>query len=118
MADDKNFVNVSGTLSRDCNAPTVTKTGRKVLFFSLTCTQGNYKTFVDCIAWNDNAEVIARNGKIGTHLEVLGTITRMKNAKTGVYDTKINITKVKEIGTQDSADTEFADYVNDDDVPF
>lgn len=90
-----------------------------MLFFIINSKKGNYSTYVDCIAWGENAETIARNGKAGTYIEVIGNATKMKNLKTNGYDVKLNVSKVKEIGgVQDQADSEFADYVNDDDVPF
>lgn len=89
-----------------------------MLFFIINSKKGNISTYVDCMAWGENAETISRNGKAGTHIEVIGSATKMKNLKTNGYDTKLNVSKVKEIGVQDQADSEFADYVNDDDVPF
>lgn len=119
MSDDKNYWNVSGTLLKDCNVPSVTKNGNKMLFFIINSKKGNFSTYVDCIAWGENAELIARNGKAGTHIEVIGNATKMKNLKTNGYDVKLNVTKVNEIDTQeDQADSDFADYVSDDDVPF
>lgn len=119
-----NIVSLSGRLTRDPELRT-TNSGKQVANFSLALNKGKDRTeFVNCIAWDKTAELIAEYCRKGQTLPCSGELQTRSWEKDGEkrYATEVVVNKF-DFPQRNSSDAQPAqqpanNYEMDDEIPF
>lgn len=123
-----NTVNIIGRLTADV-ITNKTPNGKSVANFTLAVNDGQDRTyFVDCVAWERTADLIAQFLSKGSLLPVSGKLTTRSYEKDGhsvkrteVLVERIDFVEKKQVDKPVAKEAEFEiieNVVSDDDLPF
>lgn len=91
MAKDMNNVNLIGRMVREEEIRSTT-TGKKVITFTLAVNgNGEDTNFIECVAWDKTAELIAKFVKKGDRIAVFGSLNQESWEKDGQKRSKLNV---------------------------
>lgn len=99
-----NYVSLNGTLVKDAIIKQNDRGSDYVLFtLSVTQTGTKWYDYINCIAFNDNATIIAKNPLKGTHYHVEGRIHTSSFDKNGKkhYSTDVVVEKIEMVDPDD-----------------
>lgn len=123
MANDTNSIVLIGRIVRDLEI-TKTKTGTDILNFTLANNGRNDQvSFIDCVAFNKSAELIAQYCGKGSQLSIQGRLQQRSYEKDGGkrYVSEVIVNDFQFLGGKSQSDevTEISDEpISLDGIPF